>query len=78
MEQAGLKAEASKIETESELTRLTAAREAELKYMTEKAQLEVTKTRDMVGIETKKFNDMVTVLGTQTIQAIATSGPEMG
>lgn len=77
VDQARLKAEASAIETESELSRLTQAREAELKYMTEKAQLEITKSRDMAAIDTKKFNDMVAALGTQTIQAIATAGPEM-
>ena len=77
MEQARLKAEASKIETESELTRLTAAREAELKYLSEKNELEALNTKELATIEVQKFKDMVSALGADTIRAIAVAGPEM-
>ncbi|XP_022093212.1 major vault protein-like isoform X2 [Acanthaster planci] len=77
VEQAKLKAEAAKIEAESELERLTQAREAELKYITEQNDMEVTKAREMAEIESGKFNKMVVSIGSDTIRAIAVSGPEM-
>ncbi|XP_065830382.1 major vault protein-like isoform X2 [Oscarella lobularis] len=77
VQQAKLKAEASKIEAESELDRLTSAREAETKYIREQNDLEINKSREMAGIETEKFKLMVDAIGSQTIQAIATAGPEM-
>ncbi|XP_038074409.1 major vault protein-like [Patiria miniata] len=77
VEQAKLKAEAAKIEAESELDRLTHAREAELKYVTEQNEMEIGKSREMSEIETDKFNKMVTSIGSDTIRAIAVSGPEM-
>lgn len=77
VEQARLKAEASKIETESELSRLKGAREAELKYLAERNELELGKSRETAVIDSRKFKEMVEVIGAGTIQAIATSGPEM-
>ncbi|XP_071789878.1 major vault protein-like [Asterias amurensis] len=77
VEQAKLKAEAAKIEAESELDRLTNAREAELKYITEQNEMEVNKAGQMSEIETSKFNKMVESIGSDTIKAIAVSGPEM-
>ncbi len=66
-----------KIEAQSELERLTQAREAEMKYIKEQNDLEISKAREMADIETGKFNNMVSAIGANTIQAIATSGPEM-
>ena len=66
-----------KIEAQSELERLTQAREAEMKYIREQNELEISKAREMSDIETGKFNNMVTAIGADTIRAIATSGPEM-
>ena len=62
---------------ESELNRLTQAREAELKYLREQNDMEINKTRNMAEIETSKFQNMVHAIGADTIQAIATAGPEM-
>ena len=62
---------------DSELTRLTAAREAETKYIKEQNELEILKTRELAVIEADKFKEMVHSIGANTIQAIATSGPEM-
>ena len=62
---------------ESELERLSGAREAETKFVREQNDLEIAKARDMATIETHKFKDMVDAIGSQTIQAIATAGPEM-
>ena len=62
---------------ESELERLTRAREAELSYNKEQNALEVAMQREMAGIETQKFKNMVESIGAETIQAIATAGPEM-
>ncbi|KAJ7381629.1 hypothetical protein OS493_040025, partial [Desmophyllum pertusum] len=76
-QQAKLKAEAAKIEAESELQRLSKTREAELKYQHEQDTLDVTKTKEMSTIETDKFKNMVSSIGSDTIQAIATAGPEM-
>lgn len=62
---------------ESELQRLSKTREAELKYQHEQNTLDVTKAKEMAGIETDKFKSMVSSIGSDTIQAIATAGPEM-
>ena len=59
------------------MERLTRAREAETKYVREQNELEITKAREMANIETEKFNNMVQAIGSDTISAIATSGPEM-
>lgn len=76
VDQAKLKAEAMKIEAESELGRLRNAREAEIVYQREQNELEVTKTRELADIETDKFKNMVDAVGTTTLQAIATAGPD--
>ena len=56
---------------------MTCAREAETKYVREQNELETTKAREMATIETEKFNNMVQAIGSDTISAIAISGPEM-
>jgi major vault protein len=77
VEQAKLKAEAMKIEAEAELLRLSHAREAEIIYQREQNELEINKTRELAEIETGKFKNMVDAIGTTTLQAIATAGPDM-
>ena len=72
---AKLKADALKIETESELERLKAAREADIKFALEQNQLEVEKAERMAKIETDKFQHMVTALGQDTLRSMA-SGPQ--
>ena len=62
---------------ESSLQRLTKTREAELKYQSEQNSLDVSKTKEMAAIDTDKFQNMVSSIGADTIQAIATAGPEM-
>lgn len=62
---------------ESELERLTSAREAENKFIKEQNELEIDKTKEMAVIETQKFRDQVTSIGPETIASIANSGPEM-
>ena len=59
------------------MERLTAAREAENKFIREQNELEITKAGNMANIETEKFKNMVDAIGSQTIAAIATAGPEM-
>ena len=61
---------------ESDLGRLRNAREAEIVYQREQNELEVTKTRELADIETDKFKNMVDAVGTTTLQAIATAGPD--
>ena len=70
-------AQAMKIEAESELERLTSAREAELKYLKEQNEMDLSKSRETAEIETGKFKNMVDAIGAPTLQAIATSGPEL-
>lgn len=77
VDQSKLKAQASKIDSESELERLTQAREAELKFLKEQNEIEIHKTKDMSTIESEKFKNMVDTVGSDTIRAIATAGPEM-
>ena len=59
------------------MERLTQAREAEMKYLREQNEMEVKKSRDMATIETENFKSMVDAIGSNTLQAIATAGPEM-
>ena len=56
---------------------MTRKREAQLKYQKDENELEITKSKQMADIESEKFNNMVSAIGADTIQAIATSGPEM-
>ncbi len=73
---ARLKAEATRIEAEAELSRLKLAREAEIKFLREQNELEIEKKSEMSRIETDKFTLQVESIGASTIQAIATSGPD--
>jgi major vault protein len=66
-----------KIEAESELERLTSAREAELKFVKEQNEMELAKSRETAEIETVKFKQMVDAIGSSTLQAIATAGPDL-
>ena len=77
VEQARLKSQAVKIEADSELERLTQARNAELEYSKEQAELEISKSTRMTDIEVSKFKNMVNAIGTSTLQAIATAGPDL-
>ncbi|CAF0991889.1 unnamed protein product [Adineta ricciae] len=76
VEQARLKAEATRIEAEAELLRLKLAREAEIKFLHDQNELEITKKSEMSRIETEKFKLQVESIGADTIQSIATSGPD--
>lgn len=61
----------------SELKRLTAQREAETKYIKDQDSLEISKTQELANIDSLKFKQMVEAIGANTIQSIATAGPEM-
>ncbi|CAF0946336.1 unnamed protein product [Didymodactylos carnosus] len=74
---ARLRAEASRIEAEVDLYRLTQARELELAYSKVTSELEVDRTQRLVEIEVDEFKKHVAAIGPKTIQAIATSGPDM-
>lgn len=52
------------------------AREAEIKFLREQNELEINKKGDMSRIETERFKLQVEAIGPQTIQSIATSGPD--
>ncbi len=77
VDQAKLKAQATKIEAESDLERLTNSRGAEMKYCKEQNEMEINKSREFCDIEVQKFKDMVAAIGPDTIRAIAIAGPEM-
>ena len=62
---------------ESELERLKSARDAELKYLSEQNRMELEKAQEMSGIEITKFKEMVSAIGPQTLQSMATAGPDM-
>ena len=55
VEAAKLKAEATKIEADSELERLKAAREAEIQFLMEQNRLEVEKAEKMASIGKSTF-----------------------
>ncbi len=73
---ARLKAQANRIEADAELARLKLAREAEIKFVREQNELEINKKSEMSRIETDRFKLQVESIGSDTIQAIATSGPD--
>lgn len=52
------------------------AREAEIKFLHDQNELEISKKAEMSRIETEKFKLQVESIGSSTIQAIATSGPD--
>ena len=56
---------------------MTKAREAEMHYIKEQDELEIKKASDMAEIESNKFEQMVKSIGAETIQSIATAGPDM-
>jgi hypothetical protein len=56
---------------------LVNAREAEIIYLRQQNELELAKARKLADIETNKFKDMVDAIGSSTLQAIATAGPDL-
>jgi major vault protein len=73
VEAAKLKAEAMTIESDSELARLKAAREAEIQFLNDQNRLEVEKAEKMAGIESAKFKAMVDVMGSDAIKSMASA-----
>ena len=60
----------------AELQQLTNAREAELKYIQEQNDMEVSKSREVSKTEVDKFEKIIAAIGTDTIKAISTAGPD--
>jgi major vault protein len=77
VELARLKAQAVKIEADSELERLTNARNSELQYTKELNATEVDRALKEVDIETNKFTEMVNSIGAETLRDMATAGPQL-
>ena len=77
VEQARLKAQAVKIEADSELERLNAARNSELEYTKEMNLIEIQKSTELANLETGKFKKMVESIGAGTLKDMATAGPEL-
>ncbi|CAF2935577.1 unnamed protein product [Rotaria sp. Silwood2] len=76
VEQATLRAEAGKIKSDTELDRLMQTRELELTHDKLTSELEIEKTKRITNIEIEEFKEHVAAIGSQTIQAMATSGPD--
>ncbi|XP_035826504.1 major vault protein-like [Aplysia californica] len=74
--QARLKAEALAIETDAELERLGKARDAELTFLGKRNRMDVEKMAEVSSIEMNKFKDMVSSIGSDTLRAMATAGPD--
>lgn len=77
VEQARLRSLAAKIQAESELDRLTHARNAELSYSRHMNEIDIKKSHQLADIEIVKFKDMVDAIGAQTLKEMATAGPEL-
>jgi major vault protein len=75
VEQAKLKAQAAKIEADSELERLTQARNAELTFTREQNIVEIKKNVQLSDLEANKFKLMVDAIGANTLKEMATAGP---
>ncbi|CAF3482226.1 unnamed protein product [Rotaria sp. Silwood1] len=76
VEQTTLRTQATKIESDTELHRLKQTRELELAHAKLTSELEVETKKRLTNIEIAEFKEHVTAIGRQTIQAIATSGPD--
>lgn len=77
MQQAQLKAEATKIKSEAELAQQKLQQEADLTHRKALNDLELNKARELSNIEAYKFKSLVTSIGKETIKSIAQAGPEM-
>ncbi|XP_060111431.1 major vault protein [Heteronotia binoei] len=77
VQQARLKAEATAIETASELQRLAKAREQELGFSKAQTDLDVARAEALAAVEVKKFEAVIQAMGAGTIRDIAVAGPEM-
>lgn len=62
---------------ESELHRLSQAREEELNYKKKMDGLEVEKQKQLAEIESHRFSQMVSSLGSDTLKDMARAGPEL-
>ncbi|XP_072026388.1 major vault protein-like [Amphiura filiformis] len=77
IENARLKAQAEEIMHTSELEIQSDMRHNELAYVKESNHLEISRAQQLSDIEGTKFNEIVKTLGTDTLNAIAVSGPKM-
>jgi len=73
---AELKAQARKIQAESELNKKVTLQDAQLEYETAISDLEIDRVKRLSEIESKKFEEMISAIGPQTIVAMARAGPE--
>jgi len=74
---AELHAKAEQIRAETELNKLIAKQQAEVEHKRKLNQLEITKAKELAKIESEKFKRIVDALGSDTLRAIATAGPEL-
>uniref|UniRef100_A0A0B7A640 Major vault protein n=1 Tax=Arion vulgaris TaxID=1028688 RepID=A0A0B7A640_9EUPU len=77
VQQASLKAQAATIQSESELQLLKQVRSADLSYVSEQNKLEIEKMTQLSGIEVNKFRQMVESIGSNTLLAMSTAGPDL-
>jgi len=77
VEEAKLIAKAKKIKLDSNMKRLEKKRTSELKYLTRKQELESKHKKCLTEIQTAKFQKFINAIGSQTIQSIANSGPDL-
>jgi major vault protein len=70
-------AEASRVRAQVELEELRARQAAEFTHQQALTQLEIEKAERMATIRAEEFKNRVAAMGTDTLQAIAISGPAM-
>merc|ERR1711879_1093830 len=77
VQQATLRAEASKIKSQAELEQTKKRQLAEITHQNQINNLELSKAQKLAEIEAAKFAEIVEAIGAETIQQIARAGPEM-
>jgi len=77
VEQARLQAQATQISADSELERLTKARDAEMTFLGKRNRMELERSSEEATIEVSKFRQMVESIGQNTLLAMATAGPDL-
>lgn len=77
VQQAKLQAEAERIKAEADLEQQKLRQEEEVAHLMQMNELEVARAKDLAAIEAAKFRNIVKAIGADTLQAIASAGPEV-
>jgi len=76
VQMAKLKAQSTKIKSEAELDELQKKQEVDLEHQKSLDQIELSRAKELADIEARKFEETIAAIGSDTLAAIASAGPE--